>query len=174
MRFAPTNRRSRQGGIGAPTSKSARTEFPSVAPVWKPALRRARRPSTSAAGFTLVEVLAALLFMAIVIPVAVEALHIASLSGEVAVRKAQAARIADSVLNENIATTNWNQSGLSGTVTQNGTQFQWTLNNQLWLPDSMMELVTAEVKFSAGGRAYSVRLNTLAPSQSFLNTTMTQ
>ena len=51
--------------------------------------------------FTLVEVLAALLFMAIVIPVAVDALHVASLAGEVAARKAVATRIADRVLNEN-------------------------------------------------------------------------
>ena len=40
--------------------------------------------------FTLAEVLAALLFLAIVVPTAVEALHVASLGGEVAVRKSAA------------------------------------------------------------------------------------
>ena len=48
-----------------------------------------------------------MLFMAIVIPAAVEALHVASLAGEVAARKGVAARIADRVLNESIVTTNW-------------------------------------------------------------------
>ena len=43
--------------------------------------------------FTLAEVLAAMLFLAIVIPAAVEALHVASLAGEVAARKGAAARI---------------------------------------------------------------------------------
>ena len=43
--------------------------------------------SRNESAFTLAEVLAALLFMAIVIPVAVEALHVASLSGEIATRK---------------------------------------------------------------------------------------
>ena len=46
-----------------------------------------------ASAFTLAEVLAAMLFLAIVIPAAVEALHVASLAGEVAARKGAAARI---------------------------------------------------------------------------------
>src|SRR5580704_3582100 len=60
-----------------------------------------------AAAFTLAEVLAALLFLAIVIPAAVEVLHVASLAGEVAARKSEAARVADRGLNENLVTTNW-------------------------------------------------------------------
>ena len=50
-------------------------------------------PWVRAAAFTLAEVLAALLFMAIVIPAAVEGLHIASLAGTVAARKGEAAHI---------------------------------------------------------------------------------
>ena len=110
--------------------------------------------------FTLAEVLAALMFMAVVIPVAVEALHVAGVSGEVAVRKAEAARIADAVLNANIVTTNWNQS-VTGTVMQNGRTFQWSLHNETWKADSGMDLVTAQVDFSAQGRNFSVRLSTL-------------
>jgi type II secretory pathway pseudopilin PulG len=54
----------------------------------------------SASAFTLVEVLAALAFMAIVIPVAVEGLRVANLAGQVGQRRAVAARIADRILNE--------------------------------------------------------------------------
>jgi hypothetical protein len=110
--------------------------------------------------FTLAEVLAALMFMAIVIPVAVEALHVAGVAGEVAVRKAEAARVADAILNESIVTTNWNRA-VTGTVMQNGRTFQWSLRNETWPADSGMDLVTAEVDFSAQGRTYSVRLSTL-------------
>ena len=117
-----------------------------------------------AAAFTLVEVLAALMFMAIVVPVAVDALHVASLSGEFAVRKAEAARVADRVLNEGIVTTNWNSGGMNGTVNEGGHEFHWTMSNQAWSQDTTMYLLTAEVSFSAGGRSYSVRLNTLAGS----------
>jgi hypothetical protein len=127
-----------------------------------------------AAAFTLAEVLAAMLFMAIVIPVVVQALHVASMAGEVSARKAEAARVADTILNENIVTTNWNQSVLSGTVIDNGHEYRWTLNNQAWAADSAIQLLSAEVTFSAGARQYSVRLNTLASSPSLGgSTTMT-
>jgi hypothetical protein len=105
-------------------------------------------------------VLAALMFMAIVIPVAVEALHVAGVSGEIAVRKAEAARVADAILNRNIVTTNWNQSA-TGTVMQNGHSYQWSLRNETWPADSGMDLLTAEVGFSVQGRKISLRLCTL-------------
>src|SRR5215469_14289664 len=66
------------------------------------------RVTCHASAFTLAEVLAAMLFLAIVIPAALEALHVAGLAGEVAARKGAAARLADRLLNESIVTTNWN------------------------------------------------------------------
>ena len=126
-----------------------------------------RRAVCRASGFTLAEVLAALLFMAIVIPVAMEALHVASVAGEVGVRKSEAARVADRVLNENIVTTNWTQASLSGTAIENGHEFNWLLKNQLWSPDSSMQLLSAEVTFSAAGKQYVVQLNTLAALPTF-------
>jgi type II secretory pathway pseudopilin PulG len=117
--------------------------------------------NASASAFTLVEVLAALMFMAIVIPVAVDALRVASLAGEFAARKAEAVRVADVVLNESIVTTNWN-SAANGTVHENGREYHYTLQSQSWPQDTTMQLVTAEVMFSAGGRQCVVRLNTLA------------
>jgi len=117
--------------------------------------------------FTLAEVLAAMLFLAIVIPVAVEALHVSSRAGEVAARKGAAARIADRVLNESVVTTNWSGGGRSGTVTEGALDFRWTLTSQNW-PQDAMQLLTVEVKYPAQGKDYSVKLSTLAssPSQS--------
>jgi len=117
-----------------------------------------------AAGFTLVEVLAALLFMAIVVPTVVEALHMATKAGEVAVRKNEAARVADRILNNSIVTTNWNSGTQSGTVSEGVTDFNWTLTSQKW-PQDAMQLVAAEVTYSAQGKDYSVTLSTLANSQ---------
>jgi len=125
------------------------------------------------AGFTLAEVLAALLFLAIVIPAAVEALHVASLAGEVAARKGAAARLADRVLNESLVTTNWNTGTQSGTVSQGGFEFHWTLTSQSW-PVDTMELLTVEVKYPARGRDYSVKLSTLANSLTLSPVTGTQ
>ena len=118
------------------------------------------------AGFTLAEVLAALLFLAIVIPAAIEAMHVASLAGEVAARKGAAARIADRVLNESIVMTNWTGGGQNGMISEGGLDFHWTLTTSQW-PQDMMQLLTANVTFSAQGKDYSVKLSTLAslPSQ---------
>lgn len=118
----------------------------------------------SQGGFTLAEVLAALLFMAIVIPVAVQGLRIASLAGEVAERKRAAARVAERVLNESIVTTNWNKTLQSGTVTEGVRQFRWTLRNDSWNQDAM-QLLSVEVLFAVQDRDYSVRLSTLARAQ---------
>ena len=126
-----------------------------------------------AAGFTLVEVLAALLFMAIVVPTAVEALHMATKAGEVAVRKNEAARVADTILNKSIVMTNWNSGTQSGTVSEGAEDFRWTLTSQKWPQDSM-QLLAAEVTYSAQGKDYSVTLSTLASSQTPNRTTKLQ
>jgi Tfp pilus assembly protein PilV len=122
-----------------------------------------------ASGFTLVEVLAALLFLAIVIPTAIEALHVATLSGEVAARKSAAARVADRILNESIVMTNWNNGTQSGTTSEGALDFRWTLTSQTWPQDSM-QLLTAEVTYSAQGKDYSVKLSTLANPQTLNGT----
>jgi Tfp pilus assembly protein PilV len=116
------------------------------------------------AAFTLAEVLAAMLFLAIVIPAAVEALHVASLAGEVAARKDAAARIADRILNESLVTTNWSNGEQNGTVSEGVLDFRWTLTSQNW-PQNAMQLLTAEVTFQAQGKDYSVKLDTLANLQ---------
>src|SRR5262245_32726244 len=90
----------------------------------------------NAGGFTLAEVLAALLFMAIVIPMAVQALRIASLAGEVAQRKGEAARVAERILNESVVTTNWNQTSQTGTLIEGSLEFRWTLHSTVWAQGS--------------------------------------
>jgi len=125
------------------------------------------RRATAARAFTLAEVLAALLFMGIVVPVAVEGLHIATLAGTVAARKGEAARVAERVLNENLVTTNWNQAVQSGDVNEGKRQFHWTLRNDPWNQDpsqSVMRLLSIEVFYTAQNRQYSVRLSTLVDS----------
>ncbi len=117
-----------------------------------------------ASAFTLVEVLAALLFMAIVIPVAIEALHVASLAGEVAARKGEAARVASRILSEDLVTTNWSGGARNGTVTEGADNFTWALTTQNW-PQDQMEQLTAEVTFLAQGHDYSVKMSTLANMQ---------
>ena len=123
-----------------------------------------RIPLFRRSAFTLAEVMAAMLFLAIVIPVAIESLHVASLGGEVAARKSQAARIADRVLSESLVTTNWAGGQQNGTVSEGYLDFKWKLTSQNWPQDSM-QMLTAEVSFSAQGNDYSVKMSTLANQQ---------
>lgn len=138
-----------------------------------PAANKRRR---GCGAFTLAEVLAALLFLAIVIPTAVEALRVASLGGEVAIRKTAAARVADRLLNESLVTTNWNNGLQTGTTSEGALDFNWKLTSQNWTEDPAMQLVTAEVTYSAQGKDYSVKLSTLAvlPNQTTVILNMTK
>ncbi len=156
----------------------------------------ARNPNKRATnGFTLAEVLAALLFMAIVIPVAVQGLLIASRAGEVAQRKGEAARVAERILNENLITTNILQATQSGTLSEGLFDYRWVLRNEPWtqadtnavntistsstgqlagaqpMVDQFassqitMNLLTVEVTYTVQGQDYSVRLGTLVIPQ---------
>lgn len=150
--------------------------------------------SSTDAAFTLAEVLAALLFMGIVIPVAVEGLQLASRAGQVALRKSQAARVAERILNESIVTTNWNQSSQAGTAYEGTREFRWSLTSIPWTQNltnqvpaetlamgqlvggqppvaatassqTTLSLLAVEVTYSVQNRDYSVRLSTLVDSQ---------
>lgn len=111
-------------------------------------------------GFTLAEVLAALAFMAIVIPVAVEGLRVANRAGQVSQRKAVAARVGDRVLNEWLVGGRTSTPARSG-VAEEGTQsYRWTIRTQPWNQDTM-KLITVEVTYQVQGEDYDVRISTL-------------
>lgn len=134
-----------------------------------------RRPAAKArasAGFTLVEVLAALLFMAIVIPVAMEGVRIASLAGEVGERKVVAARVAERVLNELLVTDGLRQTSASGSVEEGIRRFNWTMRSEAWSVASL-NLVTIRVVFTAQGNEYEVNLSTLYSSDTQSTSTTT-
>src|SRR5438132_11412331 len=123
------------------------------------------RQTNRRSAFTLAEVLAALVFLAILIPVALEGLSIASSVGEVATRKGEAALVAERVLNESIVTTNWNRSVQSGTVRQGPREFPWSLRSDAWNQDpnqNTMRLVSVEVKYFVQGKERAFTLSTLA------------
>lgn len=144
MKFGRIHRRSSGASPAARASDGAR-------------LRIGKR---AGAGFTLAEVLAALLFMAIVIPVAVEGVRVANLAGQVGQRKTVAARIAERTLNELLVTHAW-QGASSGGVVREGTQdYQWQMRLDPWNQGILREL-SVDVMFLVQGKEYDVRLSTL-------------
>lgn len=111
-------------------------------------------------GFTLAEVLAALAFLAIVIPVAVEGLRVASLAGQVGLRKAVAVRLADQVLNEWLVSDQGVAGLPSGEIRDGVVDYRWSLRSATWPEDAMRE-VTVVVAYTVQGQEYDVRLSTL-------------
>ncbi len=116
--------------------------------------RRSRR------AFTLIEVLAALLLMAIVIPVAMQGMSIASRAGLLGQRKAAAMRVAERMLNELLVTGEMNQTTSSGSLLDGDTTYPWTMQTEPWTEDTMTQ-VTVKVTFSIQGNDYEVSASTL-------------
>jgi hypothetical protein len=124
-----------------------------------------RGASRSLAGFTFAEVLAALLFMAIVIPAAVEGVRIANLAGQVAERKGTAVRIAQNHLSELKATGQWQGGILNGTVREGVHEYRWSARvapwNQIQRAPASLRLLSVTVSFVVQGRDFDVRVATL-------------
>jgi prepilin-type N-terminal cleavage/methylation domain-containing protein len=132
--------------------------------------RSARRRHS---GFTLAEVLAALLLLAIVIPVALQGLRVASMAGEVGQRKVIATRIGNKVINELKVTQQLQNTSQNGTVQDHGISYHWSVKNQAWTEDTASQMIqaTVTVDYSIQGRKYNVRLTTLiAPPQQLTTT----
>jgi len=113
------------------------------------------------AGFTLAEVLAALLFMAIVIPVAVQGLQIASRAGSVSERKAVGMRLAERKLNELLVTGQWESAVQKGVVQEGLQTYTWQLQSESWSEDGAMRLISVHVSVPVQGRDYDVQVSTL-------------
>jgi hypothetical protein len=121
------------------------------------AIERARR------AFTLAEVLAAMLFMALVVPVAMQGLRIASLAGEVGQRKVVAARLGNKILNELKVTGQLQNTSQRGVAKEAGMDYKWSIKSQQWTEDTTtpMTMATMTVVYTAQGKEYDVRLSTL-------------
>ena len=111
-------------------------------------------------GFTMAEVLAALLLMAIIVPVALQGVQIASRAGILGQRKAAAMRVAERVLNELIATDGLTQSTGSGTAAEGDQTYAWTMQTETW-PEDAMNVVTVRVVFNVQGNDYNVSLSSI-------------
>lgn len=117
---------------------------------------RARKTRTG--GFTLAEVLASLMLMAVIIPVAMEGVSIASRAGTVGNRKAVAARIAQRILNEAVLTGQVEMA--SGQASEGEGSYEWKLQSEDW-PVDALALVTVQVTFNVQGSPYDLSVSTL-------------
>ena len=127
---------------------------------FKRTISSARTFDRARGGFTLAEVLAALVFMAIVIPVAVQGVRVAGRAGQVGLRKAEAARVAERLIEERIVTGQWQQATESGDIEDGPRFYHWTVHLAPW-NNSDLEMLSVEVAFTVQGDPHEVRLSTL-------------
>ncbi len=125
--------------------------------------RGSRRPRE--AGFTFAEVLATMMFVAIVIPVCLHGIALAGKAETIATRKLNAVMLAEKTLNELVVTQQW-QSGINqGEYGAEWPGYRWTANQTVWT-DSSMRLLTVTVFFEVQGRVYDVHVSTLIQESS--------
>src|SRR5262249_820379 len=135
-------------------------------------MRTPRHSFARARGFTLAEVLAALLFMAIVIPVGMQAVSVASRAGILGQRKAAAMRIAERGLDETFATGTEPPGVTTGSTVDGDITYPWTIKIEPWTVDTM-NVATVTVSFDVQGNTYDVSASTLYDPTVFTTSTTT-
>ncbi len=121
---------------------------------------RCHLPSRPARAFTLVEVLAALVLIAIVVPVTMQGVSVANRAGLMGQRRAAALRIAERVLHETVITAELMSASSSGATAEGGQTYAWTLTSAPWPTDAMTQL-TVTVAFVVQGEAFEATASTL-------------
>ena len=90
----------------------------------------ARAASARRGGFTLIEVLAAMIILGIVLPVAMRGVSLSLAAASNAKHLNEAAQLADQKLNEVAITGQWQQNGLSGDFTPDHPDYKWVVQSE--------------------------------------------
>lgn len=113
-----------------------------------------------AGGFTIVEVLAALMLIAIVLPTAVHGTLLCLDTAAHASMQARAASLAQAKLSELAATGQFDQAMQSGDFGEQWPQFAWMAIAEPWEDDRLVQL-DVSVVWTRRGREYDVTMSTL-------------
>ena len=122
------------------------------------------RGARGARGFTLIEVMAAIVFMAIVLPVAMRGFSLATSAGDLAKTKAEAAVLAHSKLNEIIVTRIWQNGAMGGDFSPDHPNYRWSAELKNWDASTLKEL-DVHVMWGTPGRERTITLSTLLETQ---------
>jgi len=130
------------------------------------------KPKRRQAGFTFAELLAAMLFLALVIPVALQAVRISSDAGTMASRRSVATRLGDALLTELAITDQWRSGTQSGQFDPPYQDYRWEIRSENWTELGMLQL-SMLVSFEVRERPAQVVLSTLVPETQSTNTVTT-
>ncbi len=118
----------------------------------------------TAGGFTFVEILAALMFLAILVPAVVGGLSLSNRLSVFSERSAVANELAENKMNEMLLDDAWASSGATrGDFGAEWPGYRWEMNQTGWKGDTSnpMTELSMEVFFPVQGKEHNVRLATL-------------
>ena len=115
---------------------------------------------SSSSGFTFVEILAALVFLAILVPAIVEGIGIASRVATSSERSAIACELAQNKLNELTVGDAWTSAETTGDFGADWPGYRWEETQSTWDMDSMT-LLAVKVFYNVQGQEQSLSLSTL-------------
>ena len=114
----------------------------------------------SCRGFTFVEMLAALAFLGILIPVVISALLVSNRASLVTERSTIALQLGENRLNEMMLADDWTSESGRGDFGDQWPGYRWELTKTDWETGAMTELAL-DVFYPVQGAEHSVRLSTL-------------
>jgi prepilin-type N-terminal cleavage/methylation domain-containing protein len=120
-------------------------------------------------GFTLVEVLVTLMFLAISLPAIMEGISLATKVGSQTVHRTEAAGLAQSKLAEIVSSEEWESGNLSGDFGADWPSYRWQADVQPWAEDTTsagIQQIDVNVYWTEQGREQSIVLSTLAYARS--------
>ena len=111
-------------------------------------------------GFTLIEVLATIVLMGIVLPVAMHGISLCMRAAQASRQRSEAAALAESKLNELVATGDWQYGLLSGDFGEAWPDYRWSGAAADWDDPTLREL-SVRVVWTTRGQERDVILTTL-------------
>ena len=122
--------------------------------------------------FTFIEILAALVFLAILVPAVLEGITLSSRTSVLSERSAVAGELAQNKLAELTLNDTWASSNASGDFGKDWPGYRWESTQATWDMDAMT-LLTVKVYFPVQGREQSLNLSTLVNPSAVSGTTTT-
>jgi prepilin-type N-terminal cleavage/methylation domain-containing protein len=115
-------------------------------------------------GFTLVEVLATLMLLALVLPALMQGLRLGGSLADETRHRSEAAGLAESKLNEIMSSGEWQQGNLSGDFGTDWPQYRWEETTDAWAQDTTglgLQEIDITVFWTMLGREHSLMVSTL-------------
>lgn len=118
------------------------------------------RPACCCAGFTLVEILAALLLIGLILPVAMQGVSLASMLASDSSRKYEALDLAETKLAEILLQQDWQSGSGSGKFEDGYDRYRWEMDVSGWTMTGLKQ-VHLKVYWQQRNRQRNIILSTL-------------